>query len=941
MPGRKLTVTSLSHKPKLKHRKQHRSLHALAIAEQQSAAPLRSGANPLNEVRDGLLKHKRKRPLESAESNDVSGKPKKHGLRNMERRRNEVDDGNTSNGNSSALDQIDSDQDSEIDSEEAMGESDEDRFEGFAFRGSSAAKSDQTLRSTAKAVGSQSNDRQAGRSDEEKDEEGLLEGDSAELGDDSIDLATLLDVDNNNAPILAANPMSMASTLDELQATSKEHLNAGFISTEEDTSMFSGSDAEDDMADPTKLASFQEFVAGIDEQTHHTPQSHAVSNDHQEFKTPSDFGLASTRKLRVTDLLPSVTDPQLKKSLKLLTEKKNAKSSSRSGIPGKLDVPLPRREQDRLDRVAANEKSKESLNRWVDTVKHNRRAEHLFFPLKDPDRLPPQGTNKLLTEIHSKPLTELENVVQKIMQESGFGSTKPISDEEEGGLTATDNLPSNKVSFQDILAKRAELRRARDVLFREMTRSKRIKKIKSKNYRRVHRQQREVNPQLEEDFLAVLGDDDSQVERQQRRRAEERMGARYRGSKWADGVKSSGRTIWDEDARGGMVEMARREEELRKRIKGQRVSDEDGSEISESDSDSDTELESDPSKQIRSQKLQNQLDSLSRTEKNSTKSKLSSMNFMKKADALRKKANDAEISLLQKELAGKETSEREDAANNVGRRFYGPTKQMERSTEAQTREVLNEFEEKQLSDASDGELSFIVDNAEQEMTSDVLKVTQGLRPGRSIKAHHHSGKTSEYVKNDLENPWLSTSNQRKVKRTSRDNDGVAIISNDADVNQLAIKLKEKSNLPKPLANGRKSAQKLEIRTEITSDGISSDSEEDEMIQMPSLLPNQELIRQAFAGDDVVADFEKEKEETVHQEEEKLIDDTLPGWGNWTGSGVSNKAQKHRKDKILVKTDGVRREKRQDATLDRVIINEKKVKKVSGIRPSRLFGSPSC
>lgn len=52
----------------------------------------------------------------------------------------------------------------------------------------------------------------------------------------------------------------------------------------------------------------------------------------------------------------------------------------------------------------------------------------------------------------------------------------------------------------------------------------------------------------------------------ERKRAEERTALRSKQSKWSKGMKDSGRTMWDEEAQNGAVDMAKRSEELRMRL---------------------------------------------------------------------------------------------------------------------------------------------------------------------------------------------------------------------------------------------------------------------------------------------------------------------------------------------------------------------------------------
>src|SRR5690606_23716129 len=90
--------------------------------------------------------------------------------------------------------------------------------------------------------------------------------------------------------------------------------------------------------------------------------------------------------------------------------------------------------------------------------------------------------------------------------------------------------------------------------------------------------------------------------------------------------------------------------------------------------------------------------------------------------------------------------------------------------------------------------------------------------------------------------------------------------------------------------------------------------------------DQKALERAFAGDDVAAAFAAEKEAVVADEEDQLVDNSLPGWGSWGGRGVRKRKQPGGKklDKTspwVTKIEGVKRKNRKDARLARVIINE--------------------
>jgi len=105
---------------------------------------------------------------------------------------------------------------------------------------------------------------------------------------------------------------------------------------------------------------------------------------------------------------------------------------------------------------------------------------------------------------------------------------------------------------------------------------------------------------------------------------------------------------------------------------------------------------------------------------------------------------------------------------------------------------------------------------------------------------------------------------------------------------------------------------------------SSHSDDDKELDQP---PSQaEILRRAFAGDDVEESFEKEKQETMADEDEKVVDETLPGWGSWVGEGISRREKRKNKGKVLRKQEGIKPKDRRDFRLKNVIINQKRVKK---------------
>lgn len=55
-----------------------------------------------------------------------------------------------------------------------------------------------------------------------------------------------------------------------------------------------------------------------------------------------------------------------------------------------------------------------------------------------------------------------------------------------------------------------------------------------------------------------------------------------------------------------------------------------------------------------------------------------------------------------------------------------------------------------------------------------------------------------------------------------------------------------------------------------------------------------IIKEAFASDDVIGDFIKDKKRQINANKPKIINLVLPGWGEWGGQGLRPSAKKRRR-----------------------------------------------
>ncbi|OLN85330.1 Uncharacterized protein C57A7.06 [Colletotrichum chlorophyti] len=723
---------------------------------------------------------------------------------------------------------VNEDEDSELDSDEAFGESDQEDFQGYSFRGSKSAK---------------------GNEDDSEDEE----DDDESLGEDAIDLAQALDEYES----------------DESMADQDDGSSSGSDASDSEADSPPSSDSEDEEdqeADPSKLGALQTFLAG-----------YGGGDDEDAAPTKQKA------KINLKDLgLSGVKDAQMRKSVKLMAKEEK---ETRPGAGKKLDVPVARRQQDKLQRAAAYEKANETLGRWQETVKHNRRAEHLVFPL--PQNAADEGLdNRELQAITAKNSTsELEQTIMSIMQQSGLALNKA---EENKMKQAEAEEGLSKEQLQDLVNQR---RRERELNSREAKRAKRIKKIKSKAYHRVHRKEKEREEMKLHEAMAENGEVDSEAERdaQDRARALERVGARHRDSKWAKLGASTKRAVWDDEYRAGLHDMARREEELRKRKEG-RAGNSDEEEQSESDDGSDEEGGGGD------RALLKQLQRLEQEEDDGPTSNLMKMKFMQKAEAAQKKANDELIAQIRRDLDSDADQESDVEVTEVGRKKFGSADKPAISAPALSASAKKQKKSKTA--AADHEDDDVPDNSVLNTGHSITAQPQATGSAWSSGPRKKSSKSSGARVTDLDNTQAMTASQPKAKSQSR---------------------------PKTSS----------VAGRTGTDEEDADSEDDPDVHLPLAIRDVAQMDKAFAGDDVVVDFAREKAEIEAEDDDKIVDNTLPGWGGWVGDGISAREKKRQQGRFLTKVEGIKKSDRKDAKLEKVIISEKRVKKNDKYLASQL------
>ena len=270
MPVRKARSSVQIAAPKgvrIKARK--RNLDAYATASHQTTEKSRIKRSRLGEVADDEPRRKRQRSARDDDDEEDESEDDRQAGPAKKRRSapggDDIEQGSDSEGNEWMLGALASDdEDSDLDSDEAFGDSDEERFEGFTFRGSSSTKP-----SRAKKVKQRKPDNGL-HAETNLDEDGDESMDSEEeLEAEGVDLATMLDDDADGRADSASDSNEDSASFEKEE------------SGDESASSFSDMDEEEDGgADEERVARLHKRLEAMDKNdqvANRSPNSNQLS----------------------------------------------------------------------------------------------------------------------------------------------------------------------------------------------------------------------------------------------------------------------------------------------------------------------------------------------------------------------------------------------------------------------------------------------------------------------------------------------------------------------------------------------------------------------------------------------------------------------------------------------------------------------------------------
>lgn len=601
----------------------------------------------------------------------------------------------------------------------------------------------------------------------------------------------------------------------------------------------------------------------------------------------SEFSVSaegSGEKLVLSDLLQPV-----KTSSSLATVRKQLK---RVKAKKTVEVPLNKEEVERIHREVAFNKTTQVLSKWDPIVEKNRQAEQLVFPLEKK-----QSVYAPIEHVLSgwKAKTPLEQEIFNLLNKNKQPVTDPL-------LTPMEKASLKAMSLEEAKMRRAELQRARALQSYYEARARREKKIKSKKYHKVVKKGKAKKALKEFEQLRKMNPAAAleELEKIEKARMMERMSLKHQNSgKWAKSKAIMAK--YDLEARQAMQEQLAKNKELTQKL--QVASESEGEEGGPEEEEL---LVPDVVNEV-----QMNGDGPNPWMLRSCTSDTKEAEFHEDPEQL-------------PEPVASEASESEGDERPV----------------AEEEMLLKEFEErrslrKQSELHQDAELvgsQETKDSSSQEVLSELKSLSKKLNEQKHMvrKPKVSSAETILQLQKEApgpeeEEPLLLQRPERAQTVEELEELGKEGCSLDKElprpvsgVQRSEGTLKNQPNAPK-----KKKEHMIDLQNLLTTKSPSVKS-----LAIPTTIEESEdeeernqkqMIKEAFAGDDVLRDFLKEKREAVEASKPKDLDLTLPGWGEWGGVGLKPSARKRRR--FLIKApEGP---PRKDRNLPNVIINEKR------------------
>ncbi|XP_026558760.1 U3 small nucleolar RNA-associated protein 14 homolog A [Pseudonaja textilis] len=519
------------------------------------------------------------------------------------------------------------------------------------------------------------------------------------------------------------------------------------------------------------------------------------------------------------------------------------------------EIPLSKEETERVVREAAYTQTAEALNKWDPVVKQNRRAEQLVFPLQQ------ESVSILpIEEVMSgwQARTPLEQEIFSLLHKAQQPVKDPL-------LTPQEKVSLKAMSLEEAKLRRMELQRARALQSYYEAKARREGKIKSKKFHKILRKGKSRKVLQEFEMLRKCNPEAAleQLENIEKARIEERMSLKHQNKgRWAKSTVLMAK--YDLQARQAMQEQLAQNKELTKKVCP-------ASESEEEDVGDNPEAEKDLVPDVVN-------------ERHVGMASDNPWMLGRSAEEAKEKPN------LPAEDSGESEGEEEeplmanekDPSQDSDGHWQSLKCQQDRTgfQEPGKEEVPPEAPPSPPS----GDQPFLSEKLKRIRTLEDLE--EGLEPEDTPRADEMLPPKETLPAQPAGAEPLPQPQISKSKKSAKQ--------------QALIDLKA-------VLAGAPCAMQCPLVPAAVQEELESSASQ------------RQMIREAFASDNVLDDFLKEKRAAEEAGKPKVIDLVLPGWGEWGGAGLH--PSKKKKKRFLIKP--APGPPRKDRHLPHVLLNERR------------------
>ncbi|KAM4560592.1 U3 small nucleolar RNA-associated protein 14 homolog A [Fundulus diaphanus] len=552
-----------------------------------------------------------------------------------------------------------------------------------------------------------------------------------------------------------------------------------------------------------------------------------------------------------------------------------------------IDSPLSKQETEKIQRGMAFQKAASEVSRWDSIITQNQRAEQLLFPLGQ-EPAGPRPIERLVAGWKAQ--TPLEQEVFALLSANKQPFTDPI-------LTPAEEASVKAMSLEEAKIRRAELQKARALQSYYEAKARREKKIKSKKYHKVQNKVKRkgflkhIEQMIKTDPAAAI----QELNKMELARMQERMSLKHQNSsKWAKSKAIMAK--YDEEARKAMQQQLEMNRELTQKLVKPLNEEEEEEEGVAGEADVFPDFVNDA---VDGQDVSNPW----------MKGKLTE-------EPTKKQLNDmaSEAASMSAVAAEEEEWEADKIEEEALLREFDCRRKLHQAQESDTAGSI--FQEKVTENRAATEDSGASD-CDEKARSEFRSISRGREKGFKVtEVVNCADCTDESAQLEERLIRILTVEDLECLRhepSAEPMDPPTTKAQPSEEKHMGKSKKKKGIELKEVLTKNTNIIKVPLAPTVT---VSEDPE--------AKVDQKGLIKEAFAGDDIISDFLKDKKRQEDEGKPKVIDLMLPGWGEWGGMGLKPPKRKHRKFKVKSAPPPPRKDQR----LPSVIISEKRNTSIS-------------